>query len=289
MKIKKIRRFAYLLSILFHLLLIILFQKAERLDLLFSKNPEPVEPVDNRLVFQLIETPEDSPIEEPAESTDLVSDKSTAARDQEADELSGLDLPFNEGETEFKEFQQPETVPIPEIVQIEEQFSDNEKESEETRETDLQEELLSLNESGKEGSEETILQQQQDNSNKLNFKNLISDAAQQGAISFNTYNWDFAPYMLAMKKTIESNWNPPFAFTHMGAISGVNRFRFTVLPDGRVKNIQMLESNAHYSLDQSSSMAIEGSSPFMPLPQNFPEENLIVTVTFSYNILKNKR
>ena len=89
-----------------------------------------------------------------------------------------------------------------------------------------------------------------------------------------------------MKRRIESNWNPPFAFTHMGAISGTNQYHFRVMPDGRVINLEMLDSNAHYSLDQSSSSAIKSSSPFLPLPISFPEEYLEVTITFSYIINK---
>ena len=34
----------------------------------------------------------------------------------------------------------------------------------------------------------------------LSYENLNSNSVDKGGISFNTYNWNFAPYMLAMKK-----------------------------------------------------------------------------------------
>jgi hypothetical protein len=107
-------------------------------------------------------------------------------------------------------------------------------------------------------------------------------AKRRGALSFNVYNWDFAPYMLAMKREVESHLFPPYAFTHMGAISGTNVVRFIVLRDGRVRDLVVLDSDAHGSLDLTSLRAIEMSLPFMPLPSSFPEEYLEVTAHFAY-------
>jgi TonB family protein len=119
------------------------------------------------------------------------------------------------------------------------------------------------------------------------FRNLLSDAGRTGALSFNTYKWDFAPYMLAMKRAIESHLFPPYAFTHMGLVSGNNVIRFTVMPDGRLKSLELLNSNAHVSLDRTSIRAIEASVPFMPLPRDFPEDYLEVTARFSY-VVRNR-
>jgi len=288
MKIKNIRRLAILLSILFHLLLLFLFREAERFDLLSSETLLRKDPQEDRLVFELIETPDNIPEEEPQKESPLVSDKSTIAKDETSEEFANTQNPYSPGDLEFKEYEQPEVIPVlesgqPETVQKElKEIEEEESKDENIPDSDL----LSYNQEELSVEKPPSNDPQEEMRKKLSFENLISSAADKGGISFNTYDWDFAPYMLAMKKRIESNWNPPFAYTHMGAISGTNRFRFKVMPDGKVKDLEMLGTDAHYSLDQSSSMAIEGSSPFMPLPISFPEKYLEVSVTFFYNILK---
>jgi len=285
MKIKNVRRIALILSILLHLLLILLLQEADRLDSLFSKEPEPQETFDNRLVFELVETPDDALIDEPDNETDLVSDTKARVRDMSEDVTDQTDLPFSEGDIVLKEFQQPEIIPAPESGTSSESSEEDNKEIEENSSNIVESNPNTLSEDSDNDADKSNSSPQKKTPRKLNFENLISGASEQGGISFNTYDWNFAPYLLAMKKRIESNWNPPFAFTHMGAISGVNQYRFKVMPSGTVKDLELLGTNAHYSLDQSSSMAIEGSSPFMPLPLEFPEDYLEVTVTFSYNIM----
>lgn len=281
MKEKKIRRITILLSILLHLLLLLLFQQAGKIDLLLAKPSEPEESPEERLVFELVETPEDALIEEPSENTNLASDKSTKARDLNEEELAQSDLPYSPGDFDLKEFPQPETQSQPDN-------QNNKPESEEREKGETQQ--LSEDPSNDRPEDNNNMLQPEEFKERLRqsltYENLISSAADKGGISFNTYNWDFAPYLLAMKKRIESNWRPPFAFTHMGAISGTNQYRFRVKPDGKVVNLQQLNSDAHYSLDQASSGAISSSSPFLPLPADFPEEFLEVTITFSYIIRK---
>ena len=283
MNYSKVRRIAILLSILFHLLLLLLFQQAGKLEFLLAKPSEPEEIPEERLVFELVETPDDAPEDEPSSATDLVSDKNTRARDMMEEDLARSELPFSEGDLDIKEFAQPENPiqpeqPAPPIEPIipEKSEQENPGSDESTVPDQTEEDQVS----------EPADQIKEQIRKSLSYENLNSNSVDKGGISFNTYNWNFAPYMLAMKKRIESNWRPPFAFTHMGAISGTNQYRFRVTPDGRVVNLQQLDSNAHYSLDQASSGAISSSSPFMPLPINFPEDYLEVTITFSYIIKK---
>jgi len=87
-----------------------------------------------------------------------------------------------------------------------------------------------------------------------------------------------------MKRAVERHLYPPYAFTHMGVVSGDNIIRFVVSPDGTIRDLRILDSDAHFSLDRASVRAIEAAAPFLPLPRNFPEEFLEVTAHFSYNI-----
>lgn len=286
MKYKKIRRIAFLLSILLHLLLLLIFQQSGKINFLRTKPSVPKEAPEERLVFELVETPDDALIEEPSEDTNLASDKSTRARDMRPDELAQSDLPFSEGDLNVKDFPQPEITPqpeqpLPESITDEQEI--DEKNPPEDPDPGLNSETENQEKKNTSKPTEALKEQLR---KSLTYDNLISSSNDQGGISFNTYNWNFAPYMLAMKRRIESNWHPPFAFTNMGAISGTNLYTFRVTPDGRVVNLKQLSSDAHYSLDQSSSGAISSSSPFMPLPKDFPEDFLEVTIKFSYIINK---
>jgi TonB family protein len=115
-------------------------------------------------------------------------------------------------------------------------------------------------------------------------RNLVSSARRRGGFSFSTYDWEFAPYMLAMKRAVESHMYPPYAFTHMGLITGSNVVRFVVDREGRVRNLRVMDSDAHYSLDGTSLQAVQLSVPFAPLPEDFPGDSLEVTARFAYVI-----
>ena len=105
-------------------------------------------------------------------------------------------------------------------------------------------------------------------------------------MSFNTYEWHFAPYMLALKKKIQGNIFPPAAFTRLGLISGETLLRFRIYPNGELSHLEVLEYNGHDTLKETSVKAVEISAPFVPLPQNFPKAYLEVTGSFSYFVRK---
>ena len=123
-------------------------------------------------------------------------------------------------------------------------------------------------------------------SNGLEYENLLSQVRTRGGMSLNTYKWEFAPYLLEMKHKIQSHNHPPFAFTHLGAIDGDILLRFKVLQDGTVQDLEILKSTAHYSLESTSTRAIQFSAPFKHLPDNFPKEYLEITALFSYILKK---
>jgi len=116
-----------------------------------------------------------------------------------------------------------------------------------------------------------------------------SRAPDLGSFSLNTYNWDFAPYLIWLKKRIESNIYPPPAFTYMGLISGQTRLRFRIRRDGTLEGPELLDYNGHASLMQTSMRAVEVSVPFKKLPEDFPEEFLEITAQFEYTILRPDR
>jgi TonB family protein len=227
---------------------------------------------EDRPVFELIDVPDDIRQEKPDAATHLVSDRDARAADMNPKDMEDTEQPYSDGDLRFAAYERPDatgqqTDPMNER-QVEMQ-SEHTGDLAWTRSIDFLEEMK--NDPQSESTRRSTSR-----------SNLLSSAERRGGLSFNVYNWDFAPYMLAMKREVESHLFPPYAFTHMGAISGTNVVRFIVMPDGRVRNLVVLDSDAHSSLDLTSLRAIEMSLPFMPLPSSFPEEYLEVTAHFSY-------
>jgi outer membrane biosynthesis protein TonB len=107
-----------------------------------------------------------------------------------------------------------------------------------------------------------------------------------GGFSLNTYQWDFAPYMLWLKNHVQRNIFPPAAFTRMGIISGNTVLRFRISRDGVLQGMELAGYEGHKSLMETSVRAIQLSAPFRALPKDFPEDYLEVTAHFEYTIRK---
>lgn len=120
----------------------------------------------------------------------------------------------------------------------------------------------------------------------IRYDNQQSRALDMGGLSFNTYNWNFAPYMLELKRRIQRNIHPPAAFMELGLISGETLLRFKIYPNGMLKDLEILNYIGHKSLMVTSSNAVEVSAPFLPLPRDFPEDYLEVTGKFIYFVQK---
>ncbi|HEU4930129.1 MAG TPA: energy transducer TonB [Candidatus Krumholzibacteria bacterium] len=103
-----------------------------------------------------------------------------------------------------------------------------------------------------------------------------------GNITLNTTAWDFAPYLLDLKRRIRQKWIPPVAFAQLGAIHGYTWVNFRIYPDGRMEELAVVETEGHDSLHRSSVNAIKGAAPFRPLPDKFPEDFLDITFGFYY-------
>lgn len=281
MNSKRILWIALILSLLAHLLVLLFFPHLSKIELrALKQEQQAVE--DKRITFEFIETP-DVPQDENVEKQNLVSDKNIAA----ADELDGelpIDVnPFSEGDVEIKEFPEAESVEMQQENEPEKIVQDvSEQESpEQSDETVVM-----------ENNEKQIPHVQPEGvylPPQLDYNNVMSEVEKAGGVSFNTYNWNFAPYMLYLKKKIQGNLNPPPGFTYLGLIHGDVLVRFIILPNGTLKDVKVLHSEAHNSLVQASTGSITISAPFLPLPKDFPEDYLVVTSLFSYIIEKRKK
>ena len=87
--------------------------------------------------------------------------------------------------------------------------------------------------------------------------------------------------MDAVRNRISSNWlqstvDPTVRWAPRSSYS------FTVLRDGTVTNVQMLQSSGNRSVDNSALRAIQSSSPMSPLPSNYSGSSVTVEFWFDF-------
>lgn len=119
------------------------------------------------------------------------------------------------------------------------------------------------------------------------YNNQASVARDFGDFSFSTIQWDYAPYLYALRRRVYRNWYPPPAF-FMGLVSGRVIVRFKIMRNGQLRDFEIRsyrDDRAYQALVASSENAIKGSSPFPPLPNDFPDPFLEISATFFYRIL----
>ncbi|MFQ5640218.1 MAG: hypothetical protein ACE5IR_19740 [bacterium] len=243
--------------------------------------------------IEVVETPETAETQEKQEQADLASDKNALAMNSETDPSLPVAAPFARGDFDSKELPTPQTPPG-EPGQLADQ---KQAVKESSREAPLEPDAsgpYSVTEAEK-FSRESLIQRQtvrnpgaQPTLPQVRHDNQESRAPIMGGFSFNTYNWNFAPYMLRLKKKVQGNIFPPPAFYRLGMISGETLLKFKIYPNGELRDLELLEYNGHETLMQTSVKAIEVSVPYERLPADFPERYLEVTAKFSFFIRKQR-
>ena len=284
--LKKINWFhrALFFSLLLHVLFLGIAGWLIESPLFSSQSPEDVPPPEP-LVFEfeqpeqppeVIETPESARTDRPNPDARLASDKNARAQNEVAVDKLPLGEAYSEGEVDFPQMAEVPAQPQPEANLQEE--NTHEKQEAPIRDTGMETASQFSREwltGAKPQSFRGELLRPKTNQRRTRAEDL-------GAFSLNTYAWDFAPYMLRLKRRIEKNIFPPPAFTYMGIISGQAVLRFRILPDGTLSHLEVLSYNGHKSLLNTSLKAVEVSAPFEPLPGDFPEKYLEVTGRFEY-------
>jgi TonB family protein len=107
-----------------------------------------------------------------------------------------------------------------------------------------------------------------------------SDPSGRGEAGLDTFRFKYATWGLAVKHDIERAWRVPGY-----GISSLAIVRFVILPDGRVRNLELEKSSGLASLDQAATNAVTDAAPFRPFPQRMREENpggIEILVNFYY-------
>ncbi len=287
---------AVLLSALLHLLLMFLYGRWGVLQVILPRLSHMPKPEEKRIAFEIVETPEESRTSTPPENATLLSDKNALARDSGPESLPE-GLPYSQGQGEVKEIPRPA---VQDAQAGNAGLSGTEASGSQAGETSdpgfsgesdpsgtRYSYIPSVSEAGARFSREVLLGQNPvpRETPRSAYEQLETGAKDVGGISFNTYEWEFAPYLLELKERIQRNLFPPPAFTQLG-FEGINVIRFRIYPDGRMEGLEVLDFQGEKALVETSRKAILVSSPFNPLPRNFPERYLEVTGKFVYYIMK---
>jgi len=296
---KKVKRQIVLLSILLHILFLAFWETSIKLDI-SPMQPPPLPSQSAPLVFDLqqserprevIATPADAKTTNQPKKADFLSDKNALARNQEpAPALRLDDNPFARGDFDSHDLPPQPASPEKEAAAAlpKEHQAKLDKSPAETSQQLLSEETPDASRSNSKldpGKSSMPLQLPLPGV-RHDFRD--SQVADSGGLSFNTYNWDFAPYMLELKERIGHNIFPPLAFSQLGMIDGDTLLRFKIYPNGELRDLELLAYQGHRSLMETSTWAVKVSAPFRKLPGNFPEPYLEVTAKFSF-LIKNKR
>jgi TonB family protein len=93
------------------------------------------------------------------------------------------------------------------------------------------------------------------------------------AVTSETPEFRFPPYVAIVRDKVERNWNPP-----PGAKGAKVKVVFRILRSGRVGDSRLTESSGNFYFDQAAMRAILSSSPFPPLPEGFFKDSEVFSV-----------
>jgi hypothetical protein len=278
--------------VLLHLILLLIWRPLSLIDL-FPDGEEPETALAAPIILDLVETPDDAIREEPDEAH-LVSDKNALARDEHEGDIERGEA-YSDGDVPHRVFAGDPDASGQQVARSEEQVDQQVEDAESEPWNPVLDWAGSYFDSRRhverdtrDGATSALQPQvgppspQKRFTDDLDYEQRMTGADAKGSISLNTYEWDYASYILHMKRKLKSNIFPPAIFTYMGGISGETTLMFRVWPDGTMTDLAVLGYDGHRTLMETSVTAVEKSSPFRPLPENFPEEYLELRWTFFY-------
>lgn len=112
------------------------------------------------------------------------------------------------------------------------------------------------------------------------FHNLEGDTGRFGPhLQFDTKGVEFGPWVRRFTAQVYRNWFWPYrVITDHGHVV----LTFTVHKDGSLTDVRVRKPSLP-SFNRSAANALNMSNPTVPLPQEYPEDELFVTATFYYN------
>jgi hypothetical protein len=113
-----------------------------------------------------------------------------------------------------------------------------------------------------------------------------SGAADQAEILTDTMGVDFGSYLTRITKIVRQNWYdlmPPSVYPPI-LKQGRLSIEFAIQKDGKVSGMKEHTSSGDVALDRAACGSIIASTPFPPLPTEFPGNTLGLRFAFYYNL-----
>jgi TonB family protein len=113
-----------------------------------------------------------------------------------------------------------------------------------------------------------------------------ASAQDQAEILTDTMGVDFGPYLTRIKQIVRQNWYsliPPSVYPPQ-LKQGKLAIEFVILKDGKVSTMAIRTSSGDVPLDRAAWGSITASTPFPPLPKEFPGQILGLRFYYFYNL-----
>ena len=111
-------------------------------------------------------------------------------------------------------------------------------------------------------------------------------ALDQAEILTDTMGVDFGPYLTRITQVVRQNWYaimPPSVYPPI-LKQGKLQIEFVILKDGKVSGMTVHTSSGDVALDRAAWGSITASTPFPPLPKEFPGQILGLRFYYFYNL-----
>ncbi len=100
-------------------------------------------------------------------------------------------------------------------------------------------------------------------------------------VSLDSQDSRFAPYLLGVKRRIESVWGYPQAAR---GLTGNLVVTFGITRDGHLSDLQLTQTSGIAPLDNEAIRAIRQATPFSPFPERMHFERLNIRAAFYYHV-----
>lgn len=95
---------------------------------------------------------------------------------------------------------------------------------------------------------------------------------------------DFRPYMRQIIQTIKRNWLAVYPEAARQGTRGEVVLLFRIVKEGTVAKVSFSTESGAKALDQAAVAAISASNPLPPLPREFKGNQIVLRMTFKYNM-----
>jgi TonB family protein len=108
-------------------------------------------------------------------------------------------------------------------------------------------------------------------------------SANDPIILSDTHGYDFTNYLKLLTDQVRAKWYAAMPDAARQGQKGRVVVVFTVLRDGTSPNLRIVAGSGTQSLDQAATAAIQSATPFMQLPGDFSDNQIVVQFAFLYN------